>query len=286
MSALVGDTSATSTRRRGRGSPLTSMDGKVVLITGATAGIGESCAWAFAALNSKLILAGRRGEVLNKLAKDIQEDYPTVKVHCVALDVSNMEAVAALPDQLPEEFHDVDVLVNNAGCALGLSTAVTNDMAFGAEMMNTNVMGVIGMSRAFLPGMVSRNRGHVINMGSTAGSMPYGMGSMYCASKFAVSGFTQCAQADLRDTPIRITHISPGMVGDTEFSVVRFNGDKAAASAVYQDIVALHPDDVADNVVYAATRPAHVQIAELKMFCTNQSGPRDLSRVGPGLGAK
>jgi len=282
----MADDASARIHRRERGSQLTSMDGRVVLITGATAGIGESCAWAFAALNAKLILAGRRGEVLNKLQKEIQEDYPSVKVHCVVLDVGKTADVAALPEQLPEEFHDVAVLVNNAGCALGLSTAATNDTAFGAEMMNTNVMGVIAMTRAFLPGMLERNFGHVINMGSIAGSQPYGQGSMYCASKFAVSGFTQCAQHDLKDTPIRITSISPGLVGNTEFSVVRFSGDKSAASAVYDNIVALHPDDVADNVVYAATRPQHVQIADIKMYCTNQSGPKDVARVGPNLGAK
>jgi len=283
MSGIV-DNAHASTRRRV--SQLTSMDGKVVLITGATAGIGESCAWAFAAHNSKLIIAGRRGEVLAKLQKEIQEEYPAVKVHCCVLDVSNTDAVAALPEQLPEEFRDVDVLVNNAGCALGLSTVATNDIAFGAEMMNTNVMGVIAMTRAFLPGMMERSRGHVINMGSIASSQAYGMGSMYCGSKFAVSGFTQCAQHDLTASPVRMTLISPGLVGNTEFSNVRFSGDKAKADAVYDNIVALHPDDVADNVVYAATRPAHVQIADIKMYCTNQSGPRDLSRVGPSLGAK
>ena len=267
----------------------TSMENKVVLITGATAGIGESTAWAFAALNSKLILVGRRGKNLEQIKTDIQKEYPKLKVHVAVMDVSDTAACMALPSNLPAEFREVDVLVNNAGCALGVETAATNDLAQGEQMMQTNVMGVIAMCRAFLPGMKERGRGHIINMGSIAGSMPYGNGSMYCASKHAVSGFTQCAQHDLMDSPVRMTLLSPGLVGNTEFSNVRFTGHNEAknkAAAVYANIVALHPDDVASDIVYVATRPPHVQIADMKVFCTNQSGPKDLARVGPSLGAK
>jgi NADP-dependent 3-hydroxy acid dehydrogenase YdfG len=267
---------------------LMSMKDKVVLITGATAGIGESTAWAFAALNSKLILVGRRETRLVELKKEIQAEYPGCKIHLAVMDVGDTAACMALPSKLPAEFREVDVLVNNAGLALGVETAITNDLAQGEQMMQTNVMGVIAMCRAFLPGMKERKRGHIINMGSIASSMPYSQGSMYCASKFAVEGFTRCAQHDLKDLPIRMTLLSPGLVGNTEFSHVRFAGQEGAASkaaGVYDGIVALHPDDVADNVVYAATRPAHVQVADLKVFCTNQSGPKDVARVGPSLGA-
>jgi 3-hydroxy acid dehydrogenase/malonic semialdehyde reductase len=280
------DSLAESAGSRRKARKLISMNDKVVLITGASAGIGESCAWAFAALNSKLIILGRRSDRLDALKTEIQVEYPAVKVHCVVLDVSDTDACMALPDQLPEDFKDVAVVVNNAGLALGVAKADTNDLAQGWQMMETNVMGVIAMTRAFLPGMKARNAGHIINIGSIAGSMPYTQGSMYCASKHAIAGFTACCQHDLADSPVRMSLISPGLVGNTEFSTVRFSGNKDAAAAVYKDIVALHPDDVADNVVYAATRPAHVTIADMKIFCTNQSGPRDVARVGESLGAK
>jgi NADP-dependent 3-hydroxy acid dehydrogenase YdfG len=208
------------------------------------------------------------------------------------------------------------VLVNNAGLALGVESAQTNVISQGQQMLDTNTMGVIAMTRAFLPGMIQRNCGHVINMGSIAGSMFYGAGSMYCASKAAVQAFTFAAQHDLKDTPVRMTLLSPGLIGDTEFSLVRFSGDSSKQKSVYvsslslslslslshslphtltpsspstrsyDNIKALHPDDVADDVVYAATRPAHVQIADIKVFATNQSGPKDVARVGDSLGAK
>eukprot|EP00605_Chrysophyceae_sp_TOSAG23-4_P002163 GSChrysophyteH1.ASY1.ANO1.2391.1 assembled CDS len=262
------------------------MDGATVLITGASAGIGESCAWKFAALNSKLILVGRRRNALENVRNEIMKEYPNTRIHCHTLDVQDTAACMALPDQLPKGFNEVDVLVNNAGLALGVATAIDNDIAQGQQMLQTNSMGVIAMTRAFLPGMIARNRGHVINMGSIAGSMYYGTGSMYCASKAAVQAFTWAAQHDLRDSPVRMTLLSPGLIGNTEFSLVRYGGDSSKAANVYDNIVPLHPDDVADDVIYAVTRPAHVQIADIKVFATNQSGPKDVSRVGANLGAK
>jgi len=269
-----------------RKSRYTSMDGSTVLITGASAGIGESCAWKFAELNSKLVLVGRRKHRLEELKGQILAEYPQARIHLESMDVQDTEACMALPTKLPKEYQNVDVLVNNAGLALGVATVANNDIKQGKQMLDTNAMGVIAMTRAFLPGMIKRNRGHVINMGSIAGSMFYGTGSMYCASKAAVQAFTTAGQHDLKDTPVRMTLLSPGLIGDTEFSVVRFSGDSGKASNVYADIVALHPDDVADDVVYACTRPAHVQIADIKVFATNQSGPKDVARVGPNLGAK
>lgn len=263
-----------------------SMQNRVVLITGASAGIGASCAWRFAEEGSKLVLIGRREDRLLKLKKEINQCYPEVRIHTVAMSVADTEKVAALPESLPEEFKAVDVLVNNAGLALGVATVDENSVTDAKTVLDTNVLGVIAFCSAFLPGMKKRNFGHIINIGSVAGHYAYANGSVYNASKYGVLGFTEAARHDLASTPIRITHISPGLVGNTEFSNVRFNDDADKAKKVYADLIALHPDDVADNVVYAATRPAHVQIAEIMMYCTNQSGPRDIARVGPSLGAK
>lgn len=269
---------------------LTSVKDKVVLITGATAGIGESCAHVFAEEGSKVILVGRRQDRLSSLKEELESAYPQCKIHTVSMSVTDLDAVAKLPDHLPEDFNDVDILINNAGCALGVATADTNNIGDAKTMMDTNVVGLIAMTRAFLPGMISRNSGHIINMGSIAGHYAYSNGSMYNASKYAVQGFTDASRHDLKETPIRVTHLSPGLVGNTEFSNVRFykegdNKDNLAAK-VYKGIVALHPDDVADSALYAATRPMHMQVAELMIYCTNQSGPKDVARVGPNLGAK
>jgi 3-hydroxy acid dehydrogenase / malonic semialdehyde reductase len=263
----------------------TKLEGKIVLVTGASAGIGESCAWKFAEHNSKIILVGRRLHKLEQIRNEIKSEYPKIRIHLEAMDVQNTDACMALPQKLPKEWKNVDILVNNAGLALGAEGADTNVISQGQQMMDTNVMGVIAMTRAFLPGMLERNSGHVINMSSIAASMAYVQGSMYCASKAAVERFTQCAMHDLKGTPIRMTGLSPGLVGNTEFSNVRFGDDKKAES-VYKDIVALHPDDIADDVIYVATRPAHVNVADLKVFCTNQSGPKDAVKAGPNLGAK
>lgn len=266
----------------------TNLKDKCVLITGATSGIGKSCAVRFASEGSRLVLIGRRENLLNDLKKELTTAYPNVRVHTVKLSVSDTDAVQQLPSKLPDNFKDVSVLINNAGCALGVATVENNSIADGVEMMETNVLGTIAMCKAFLPGMKERGEGHIINMGSIAGHVGYTTGSMYCASKFAVKGFSDAARHDLMGTPIRVTHISPGMVGNTEFSNVRFrahgNDADSKASAVYADIVALHPDDIADNVFYAASAPPHVQIAELIVFATNQAGPRDIVRAGPSMG--
>eukprot|EP00598_Pedospumella_elongata_P000814 CAMPEP_0184973158 /NCGR_PEP_ID=MMETSP1098-20130426/5045_1 /TAXON_ID=89044 /ORGANISM="Spumella elongata, Strain CCAP 955/1" /LENGTH=284 /DNA_ID=CAMNT_0027495591 /DNA_START=90 /DNA_END=944 /DNA_ORIENTATION=+ len=258
---------------------------KVVLITGATAGIGAACAWQFAEEGCHLVLVGRRDERLQSLKKDIMSSFPEVDVHTVAMSVTDKEKVANLPSSLPQKFRDVDILVNNAGLALGVTSADQNDVDAAMTVLDTNVLGTIALSAAFLPGMKKRGSGHLMNMGSVAGHYSYSAGSTYCASKYAVRGFTEAARHDLVGTPIRVTHISPGMVGETEFSNVRLGADDKA-KAVYENIVPLHPNDVADNVLYAATRPAHVQIADIIMYATNQSGPKDIVRAGPSLGKK
>eukprot|EP01031_Cornospumella_fuschlensis_P032464 gene32464-39253_t len=270
---------------RGHRAPLTDVKGQVVLITGATAGIGAACAMRFAEQGSKLVLVGRRQDRLDTIKKEILALYPKTHIHTVALSVTDYDAVAALPTTLPAEFRDVDILVNNAGLALGVSTVDQNRIEDAKQVMDTNVLGTIALCSAFIPGMKKRNRGHIVNMGSVAGHFAYTTGSVYNASKYAVHGFTLAARHDLAATPLRVTHISPGLVANTEFSNVRLKDDSKAA-AVYDSIAALDPEDVADNVIYAVTRPKHVQVADIIVYCTNQSGPRDLARVGASLGAK
>lgn len=264
--------------------PKSLLDNKVVLITGATAGIGKSCAKRFAEHNAKLVLVGRREEKLKDVKNELLEMYPELKIHTVSLSVTDREAVAELPDLLPDDFADVSVLVNNAGLALGVTDVASNSVDEALVVMKTNVIGVIAMCSAFVPGMKIRGEGHIINMGSIAGFYAYSNGSTYNASKFAVRGFTEAARHDLVGTPLRVTHISPGLVGNTEFSNIRFHGDDDKAKQVYDDVLALDPDDVADSVVFAAASPKHVQIAEIMLYATNQSGPKDIVRAGADMG--
>lgn len=232
-----------------------------------------------------MVLVGRRKERLDNIKTMLKEDFPAVRVHTVAMSVSDVEKVAALPSELPADLREVDILVNNAGLALGVSSVETNSISDAMAMLDTNVLGVVAFCRAFMPSMVERGAGHVINVGSCAGHVPYPTGTVYNASKFAVHGFSAAARADMAHTPVRITEISPGIVGNTEFSNVRMKNDDKA-SKVYSSVVPLYPEDVADNIVYAATRPPHVQVADILMYATNQSGPRDICRVGPSLGKK
>jgi len=199
------------------------------------------------------------------------------------MSVTDLEKVKDLPSTLPEEYQNVDILVNNAGLALGVASVDENDMKDAETVLNTNVLSIIAMCRAFVPGMKTRGSGHIINIGSIAGHVSYSQGTTYNASKYAVVGFTNAARHDLVGTPIRVTMISPGLCSNTEFSNVRLKDDDKAKS-VYANIEALNPEDVADNVMYAATRPKHVQIADMVVLATNQSGPRDIARVGPSLG--
>jgi len=218
-----------------------------------------------------------------ELKDELIQAFPNILVYPACLSVTDFQAVEALPKLLPQEFANADILVNNAGLALGVSSVDTNSISDAKIVMETNVLGVVAFCSAFLPGMKERGNGHVINIGSVAGHYAYATGSIYNASKFAINGFTLAARHDLAGTPIRITHISPGLVGGTEFSNVRLKDDEKAA-AVYQNISPLKPEDVADTVLFAATRPAHVQIADIILYCTNQSGPRDLVRAGESLG--
>lgn len=264
--------------------PRTNLKGKVVLVTGATSGIGKAVAWRFAEEGVRLVLIGRRGHLLDALKKDLQESYPSMKVHTEVLDVTDFDAVQALPDKLPCCFKDVLILVNNAGLALGVDSVDQNKISDAKTVMTTNVLGVTAFCSSFIPGMLERQAGHLVNVGSVAGHHAYKNGTVYNASKFAVRGFTEAAMIDLVGTPLRVTHVSPGMV-QTAFSNVRLGNDKKA-DAVYENIVPLTPEDIADNIVYACTRPAHVQIADIKVYATNQARPDVSVKAGPKLGAK
>jgi len=260
------------------------LTGQVVLITGATAGIGEACAYRFAEQGCRLVLLGRRTERLTALAEKLKEMFPTIDLpHCVSFDVQDIAKVPSLAASFPEGLQAVDILINNAGLALGTASVTENNMDDVTTMMTTNVTALVAFTTAFVPGMKQRGRGHLINIGSIAGHEAYPGGSIYCATKHAVDAYTTAARHDLVGTPVRVTAISPGMV-NTEFSTVRFGGDKSAADKMYADIEPLVAADIADNVIYAATRPKHVQIADMTVFATNQSAAKSVARVGPSLG--
>ena len=265
-----------------------------VLITGATAGIGEAIAWRFAEAGAKLIICGRRTERLEALSAALVAKYPSLtKPHCATLDVQQLDKLQALPSSLPSEFASIDILVNNAGLALGTEPVWSTSIADVQQMIGTNVTALIALTTAVLPGMRARGKGHLINISSIAGHEAYAGGSVYCASKFAVSAYTTAARHDLVETPIRVTQISPAAV-NTEFSTVRFGAGSGASSssadptakadAVYANFVPLVAADIADNVLYAATRPPHVTIADMVVYPTNQGGPKLIARVGESLG--
>jgi serine 3-dehydrogenase len=237
---------------------------KTVLITGASSGIGRACAVHFARAGARLVLAARRRERLEELTKDL-----SVPVHILELDVRNNDAVVKAIDGLPGEFAAVDVLVNNAGLGRGLEKLQEGNVEGWDQMIDTNVKGLLYVSRAVLPGMVERGRGHVVNVGSIAGHEVYPGGNVYCSTKHAVDAITKGMRIDLVDTPIRVSTVDPGLV-ETEFSEVRFWGDKERARTVYQGYTPLTGDDVAEAVVWIADRPDHVQIAEIIIFPTDQ----------------
>lgn len=257
--------------------------GLVVWITGATAGIGEACAWRFAETGSQLLLIGRRTERLDTLKHAIVQKYPdSPKPHCLSLNIMDIDHIKTLPNDLPDSVNAPDILVNNAGLALGMKPVWENNLDDVQTMLSTNVTGLIAMTTVVLPGMIQRCKGHIINIGSVAGHNAYAGGSIYCATKFAVDAYSTSARHDLVGTPIRISVVSPGMV-NTEFSTIRF-GNKNIADKVYEDIEVLVAADIADNVLYVATRPKNVQIGEIVVWPTNQAGVNVSARVGTSLG--
>jgi 3-hydroxy acid dehydrogenase/malonic semialdehyde reductase len=251
--------------------------GKVVLITGASAGIGEATALVFAASGAHLVLGARRKERLDQLREQLSQKYG-VKVHTGSLDVCSKDSVEAFVTSIPADMQEIDVLVNNAGLALGRDDAHVVSEEDVDAMIDTNVKGLVRVTRAVVPGMMGRNRGHIINISSVAGVEAYKGGSIYCATKHAVQAITKSQRKELVHTPLRVTSICPGLV-DTEFSLVRFKGDSGKASEPYKGLDPLVARDVADTVAYAASRPPHVQVADLLLFPTNQASSELIHRA-------
>lgn len=254
---------------------MTSLKDSIVFITGATSGIGLACARQFAQQGARLLLAARREERLQELSRELRA--AGTEVIPLTLDVRNQSAVQQAIDNLPEQWEIIDVLVNNAGLSRGLDTIQEGKLHDWEEMIDTNVKGLLYVSRAVLPGMVSQGKGHVINIGSVAGHEVYPKGNVYCATKHAVAALTTGMRLDLLGTGVRVTTVDPGMV-ETEFSMVRFHGDEERAAAVYRGLTPLTPDDVADAVLYCATRPPHVNIAEMLLLPTAQASATHVVR--------
>ena len=251
---------------------------KIVFITGATAGIGEACAYDFANEGANLILCARRVDKLEQIVNKIKKDFG-VKVHYFQLDVRDKYAVETEITSLPDEWKNIDILVNNAGLAKGFSKMDNGDIEAWEEMIDTNVKGLLYVSRQVLPLMTTRNGGHVINIGSVAGHEVYPNGNVYCATKFAVHALSKGIRYDLLDKKIKVTTIAPGLV-ETEFSEVRFSGDKDRAKQVYKGIQPLVAKDISDLVLFAATRPGHVNINEIEVTPTAQASSTQVFREG------
>ena len=246
----------------------------IVLVTGATAGFGAAIARLFVRQGHRVVATGRRAERLDALREELGD-----RLHTMAFDLRDRAAIEAIPGQLPEDFAAIDVLVNNAGLALGLEPAHRTGIDDWDTMIDTNVKALARITRVLLPGMVERNRGHIVNIGSTAGEFPYPGGNVYGATKAFVYQFSLNLRADLLGTPVRVTNIEPGLCGGTEFSNVRFHGDDAKAGKIYEGTEPLTAEDVAETVYWAATRPPHVNINSIQLMPVCQAfGPLAVQR--------
>lgn len=243
---------------------------KIAMITGATSGIGEACARAFSRAGFRVIITGRNNRRLEELSGELQEIHGHDCVMPLCFDVCDADACASAVESLPAEWREIDILVNNAGLALGLEPEYEGNTSDWSTMIDTNIKGLLNMTRIIVPAMVQRDRGHVINMGSVAGDAAYAGGNVYCATKSAVKAITDGLRIDVAHTSVRVTLIKPGLV-ETNFSRVRFHGDNERADKVYHGITPLTGDDIADTVLYAAMAPAHVQIAEVLVLATHQA---------------
>jgi 3-hydroxy acid dehydrogenase/malonic semialdehyde reductase len=248
---------------------------KIAFVTGASTGFGAAIARRFAAEGAQVIASARRVDKLKALADELGD-----RVLPLELDVQDRDAVYAAVESLPAEFADIDVLVNNAGLALGLEPAHRADLDEWERMIDTNCRGLVTCTRAILPGMVSRGTGHVINIGSVAGTYPYPGGNVYGATKAFVHQFSLNLRSDLHGTGVRVTCVEPGMVGGTEFSKVRFSGDDSKAEAVYEGLQALTPEDIAESVHWVTAQPPHVNINTIELMPVAQSfGPFQVHRT-------
>ena len=246
-----------------------SLQDKIILITGASSGIGTACAKIFAGAGAKLILAARRWERLQELADKLNQEFG-IETHLLHLDVRDRSAVESAISSLPPAWSDIEILINNAGLSRGLDKLHEGDYQDWDEMIDTNIKGLLYLTRYVVPGMVKRDRGHIVNLGSIAGHQTYPGGGVYCATKAAVKAISEGLKQDLLGTPVKVTSVDPGMV-ETEFSNVRFHGDTARADKVYQGVKPLTAEDVADVIFFCVTRSPHVNINELIMMPVDQA---------------
>ena len=246
------------------------------MITGATSGIGEACARRFARGGYNLIITGRNQEKLDVLRAELETMGATVRVQ--VFDVRDREAARKAVESIPDDWKDIDVLINNAGLALGLEKEYEGDYNDWDTMIDTNIKGLLTMTRLVVPRMVERGSGHISNIGSVAGDAAYANGNVYCATKAAVKALSDGLRIDLAETPLRVTNVKPGLV-ETNFSRTRFHGDQQRADNVYKGIKPLTGDDIADVCFYAAEAPAHVQIAEVLVLATHQANGTVIHRV-------
>lgn len=252
-----------------------SLQNQIVLITGASSGIGAACAKVFANAGAKMILAARRLERLQEVVQTLHTT--SVQFHLLQLDVSDRSAVESAISTLPAAWSEIDILINNAGLSRGLDKLHEGDIQDWEEMIDTNIKGLLYLTRSVVPGMVSRSRGHVVNIGSIAGHQTYPRGNVYCGTKAAVRAISEGLKQDLLGTPIRVSSVDPGMV-ETEFSEVRFHGDSDRATKVYQGLTPLSPDDVADVIFFCVTRPSHVNINEVVLMPVDQASATLVNR--------
>lgn len=250
---------------------------KIALVTGATAGIGRATALALAREGARVILVGRRTERLQSVGQELKRKYQSDWL-ALPLDVRDKEAVKVALETLPEYWRDIDILVNNAGLGRGLDKLHEGSIEDWEEMIDTNIKGLLYVTRLVVPGMVQRGRGDVVNIGSIAGHEVYPGGNVYCATKHAVDALTKGLRIDLADTPLRVSSVDPGLV-ETEFSVVRFHGDAQRAKNVYNGLQPLGGEDIAEAVVFIVTRPPHVQIADMIIFPTAQGSATVVHRT-------
>jgi len=247
---------------------------KIAFVTGATAGIGEACAKKLAKVGFDLIISGRRAEKLEEVKKEIQSETP-IKILTICLDVRNLSEVEKTIQNLPEEWKKIDLLVNNAGLAVGVSSIQDGVIDDWERMIDTNIKGLLYITKSVAPFMIERQSGHIINITSIAGKEVYPGGNVYCATKHAADALTKGMRIDMLPHNIKVTSIAPGMV-ETEFSIVRFKGDKEKADQVYNGFTPLHAEDIADTVEFVATRPAHVNINDILIMPTAQASARDV----------